>query len=110
LVAQLRVISRSALRPGPERLDAALLRRAARDDLALIRPMLAPLRGGAPPPQATLPVAETLCRNEDAQDLRGIAQGRDAYAALGVAKFITPPADDPLVVDPALERFRASDR
>ena len=207
LVAQLRVISRSGLRPGPERLDAALLRRAARDDLALIRPMieslrtgkvqyrpdfddlrsldahfrdvletalaraaaaapsdgsppdpirrrrsqtdtlaealsalgisseqarlmvhdavarhpdasrdelgavvLALLRGEAPPPQATLPVAETLCRNEDARDLRGIAQDRDAYAALGVAKVITPPADDPLVVDPALERFRASDR
>lgn len=46
MLAQMRAISFSALRPGPERLDAALLRRTARDHLGLIRPMIEALRHG----------------------------------------------------------------
>lgn len=195
LVAQLRVISRSALRPGPERLDAALLRRAARVHLALIRPMieslrsgkgqyrtdfddlraldahvrevletavaraaaaapsdgslpdpilrrrsqtdtlaealsefgipldqarlmvreaearrpgairddlravvLALLRGEASPAEPTHSIAEALRRSNDAQDIRPIAEGGNAYAALLAAKVIVPPADDSFVL------------
>ena len=78
---------------------------ASRDDLRAM--VLALLRDEAP---ATQSMAAPMRRNHDAQDLRVIAQGGDAYAALLAAKVVTPPADDPLVIDPALDCFRSAIR
>lgn len=46
MLAQMRVIHFSALRPGAERLDAVVLRRTAREHLGLIQPMIEALRSG----------------------------------------------------------------
>lgn len=46
LLAQLRAISFSALRPRPEVIDGESLRRAAREHLSLLQPMIAALRDG----------------------------------------------------------------
>lgn len=80
---------------------------ASRDELRAI--VLALLRGVAPRTEPT-PIQESARRKDDAQDIRLIAVGGDAYAALLAAKVITTPADDPLVTDPALDSFRAAIR
>lgn len=46
MLAQMRVISFASMQERPERLDAALLRRTAREHLGLIRPMIEALRSG----------------------------------------------------------------
>ena len=94
--ARLMVREAEARRPG-----------AIRDDLRAV--VLALLRGEAPPAEP-MRAPESARKNDDAGDLRLIADGGDAYAALLAAKVITPPAEDPLVIDPTLNSCRAVSR
>jgi len=78
---------------------------ASLDELRAV--VLALLRGEAPAAeQKTMP--EPVRRKDSAQDLRLIANSGTAYAGLLAAKVITPPANDPLVTDPALDCFGAA--
>ncbi|MBL9059940.1 MAG: ATP-binding protein, partial [Mangrovicoccus sp.] len=97
LVAQLRAISRSALWPGRERLDAALLRRAARVHLALIRPMIESLRSGKGQ------------YRPDFDDLRALDAHVREVLETAVARAAAAAASDGSLPDPILRRRSQTD-